>query len=72
MKTRLSIKNGAIPSIGNELLFQSKVTTVLGKAEGVPLKNGSNLWPSDCPSIKDSVHFGHHWEYSAQPGQIYL
>lgn len=66
MKPLLSVKNGTILSIGNELLFQSKVTAVLGKAGGVHLKNGSNLWPSDWPPIKDSVHFGQHWEYSAQ------
>lgn len=40
----------------------------MGTAGGVPLSSGSNPRPSDCLSVKDSVHFGQQWKYLKQMG----
>lgn len=65
-ETPLSIKNGVILSVGNELLFQSKIIPEPGTAGVVLMNNGSNPSPSDCLSVEDSVRFAQHWENSPQ------
>lgn len=65
-ETPLSIKNGVILSVGNELLLQSKIIPEPGTAGVVLMNNGSNPSPSDCLSVEDLVCFAQHWENSPQ------